>query len=164
MRAASTISSIAGLMQARLAESAAGGTFVLVFEPGEEVITGLTEFTRREGIRGAHFIGLGAFREVTFAYFVPETRRYEETRIEEQVEALSLVGNLGRLEGEPRVHAHVVVGRRDGSTSGGHLVRAIVDPTLEVVASLLSIELRRAPDPRTGLALIRHREVDDHRK
>lgn len=147
-------------MQARPVERAAGATLVVVFEPGEEVIAGLTDLARRHGIRGAHFTGLGAFREATVAYFDLETRRYEEIRLAEQVEALSLVGNLSLYGDEPRVHAHVVVGRADGSTRGGHLVRAIVEPTLEVFVSELPIELRRDADPRTGLALIRLLEVD----
>jgi hypothetical protein len=135
-------------------------TTVVVFETGEEVIAGLTDLARRAGIRAAHFTGIGALRDVTLGYFVPETQRYEEFHLAQQVEALSLMGNLGRFEGEPRVHAHVVVGFRDGTTRGGHLVRAIVEPTLEVFVSELPIELRRATDPRTGLALIRLLAVD----
>jgi len=147
-------------MQVRSTERAVSATTVVVFETGEEVIAGLTDLARSAGLRGAHFIGIGAFREVTLAYFAPETQRYEELRLAQQVEALSLVGNLGRLEGDPRVHAHAVVGLRDGTTRGGHLVRAIVEPTLEVFVSELPIELRRVADPRTGLALLRLLDVD----
>ena len=147
-------------MQVRTLERATHATTVVVFEAGEEVIAGLTDLARRAEIRGAHFTGIGAFREVTLSYFVPEMKRYEELHLAEQVEALSLVGNLGRLEGEPRVHAHAVVGFRDGTTRGGHLVRAIVEPTLEVFVSELPIELRRVANPRTGLALICLLEVD----
>lgn len=147
-------------MQARSTGSAMQATTVVVFEAGEEVIAGLTNLARRAEIRGAHFTGIGAFREVTLGYFVPETQSYEEVRLAQQVEALSLVGNLGRFDNEPRVHAHAVVGLRDGTTRGGHLVRAIVEPTLEVFVNELPIELKRAVDPRTGLALLRLPEVD----
>lgn len=124
------------------------------------MIAGLTDLARRAGIRGTHFTGIGAFREVTLGYFVPETQRYEELHLAEQVEVLSLVGNRGRFEGEPRVHARAIIGFRDGTTRGGHLVRAIVEPTLEVFVLELPIELRRVADPRTGLALIRLFQVD----
>jgi predicted DNA-binding protein with PD1-like motif len=49
------------------------------------------------------------------------------------LEAVSLVGDVALTNGEPQVHAHVVVARSDGSAYGGHLLEAHVWPTLEVV-------------------------------
>jgi predicted DNA-binding protein with PD1-like motif len=48
----------------------------------------------------------------------------------------------------------VVVGRRDGSTVGGHLLEGHVWPTLEVVLTESPAHLRKKHDPETGLALI----------
>ena len=65
-----------------------------------------------------------------------------------------MVGDIA-LEGEePQVHAHVVVGRRDGMAMGGHLLEAHVRPTLEVVLVESPEHLRKKTDPETGLALI----------
>ncbi len=58
-------------------------------------------------------------------------------------------------DGEPQVHAHVVVGRRDATTLGGHLVEAHVRPTLEVILVESPAHLRKQIDPESGLALIR---------
>ena len=70
------------------------------------------------------------------------------------MEVLSLVGDIA-LDGEvPRVHAHVVVGKADGSAHGGHLLEAHVWPTLEVLLVTTPDHLRRRFDPETGLALI----------
>ncbi|HEX4156272.1 MAG TPA: PPC domain-containing DNA-binding protein [Acidobacteriaceae bacterium] len=44
--------------------------------------------------------------------------------LKEQVELLSLSGDEAVKDGEPQVHAHVVVGRRDGTAHGGHLLRS----------------------------------------
>ncbi len=129
-------------------------SWVLAFETGDEVISGLLSFAAVHGITAAQLTGIGALRLVTISYFDPQHRAYEETTLDEQVELLSLAGNITRYEGEPRVHAHVVVGRRDGTTRGGHLVRAQVRPTLEVLVSAWPVDLRRAQDPATGLALI----------
>lgn len=147
-------------MQVRSGERVTHATTILVFEPGEEVIAGLTDLARHLDPPGATFTGIGAFREVTLGYFDPATQRYEELHLDQQVEALALMGNLGRFEGEPRVHAHAVVGLRDGTTRGGHLVRAIVEPTLEVFVTALAVELQRVKDGRTGLALLRLPAVD----
>jgi predicted DNA-binding protein with PD1-like motif len=141
-------------MRVQSVERGSDRVFVLVFETGDEVLAGLADFARRTGITAAHFAGIGAFSGVTLGFFDPERKAYEEILLAEQVEALSVVGDLSRLDGEPRVHAHAVVGRSDGSTRGGHLVRARVRPTLEVFVTALPIELRRQADPQTGLALI----------
>ena len=57
-------------------------------------------------------------------------------------------------KGEPKIHAHVVVGRVDGEARGGHLLEAHVWPTLEVVLVESPRHLRKRHDPETGLALI----------
>lgn len=69
---------------------------------------------------------------------------------------LSLVGDLARGErGEPKLHAHVVIGKSDGTAHGGHLMEAVVRPTLEVILIESPQYLQRQHDPETGLALIR---------
>jgi predicted DNA-binding protein with PD1-like motif len=67
---------------------------------------------------------------------------------------LSLVGDVALARGEPQLHAHVVVGKRDGTAHGGHLMRALVWPTLEVILVESPAHLRRVRDAETGLALI----------
>jgi predicted DNA-binding protein with PD1-like motif len=52
------------------------------------------------------------------------------------------------------VHAHVVCGRRDGSTVGGHVQQATVRPTLEVMVTRAPETVRRRHDEASGLALI----------
>jgi predicted DNA-binding protein with PD1-like motif len=71
---------------------------------------------------------------VTLGFFELTRKNYKEIAIEEQVELMSLVGNIARDDkGEPKLHAHVVVGKSDGTAHGGHLLEAHVQPTLEVV-------------------------------
>jgi uncharacterized protein len=79
---------------------------------------------------------------------------YKHIPIDEQVEVVSLVGNVARGDDGPRLHAHVVVGRKDGAAYGGHLLEAVVRPTLEIVLVETPARLRRRTDPSTGLALI----------
>jgi uncharacterized protein len=52
------------------------------------------------------------------------------------------------------VHAHVVLGRSDGTALGGHLLEVHVWPTLEVVLDESPAHLRKRSDPETGPALI----------
>jgi predicted DNA-binding protein with PD1-like motif len=53
------------------------------------------------------------------------------------------------------LHAHVVVGKADGTAHGGHLLAAVVRPTLEVILVESPRHLQRRHDAETGLALIR---------
>jgi predicted DNA-binding protein with PD1-like motif len=127
-------------------------TFVVVFDKGDEIIEGLTAFASRLPV--SQVTAIGALRDVMLGYFDPGARRYREIPVAEQVEVLSLLGVI-TLDGEkPKVHAHIVVGRSDGRTAGGHLLNGHVFPTLEAVVEELPRHLQRRTDPETGLALI----------
>lgn len=126
----------------------------LVFEPGEEVIAGLRQFANEMNLTSAHFTAIGAFREVTLGFFEIESKNYKKIPIQEQVEVLSLVGNVAIHKDKPKIHAHVVVGKSDGSAHGGHLMEAYVQPTLEVMVTETPHHLRRQTDETTGLALL----------
>ena len=92
---------------------------------------------------------------MTLGFFERERKDYKRITIDEQVEVLSLVGDIA-LEGDkPKVHAHVVIGKADGTAHGGHLLEARVWPTLEVILTESPEHLRRKADKETGLALIR---------
>jgi len=78
--------------------------------------------------------------------------------IQEQVEVLSLIGDIALDDGEPKVHAHVVVGKSDGTAHGGHVLEAHVRPTLEVVLTESPRHLRKRFDPESCLALIDPRQ------
>lgn len=142
-------------MQARnLSEEGGQTTYVLVFETGEEVISALTGFARERGLDAASFTAVGAFGATTLGYFDVDEKEYRKIPVHEQVEVLSLTGNVASREGEPQIHAHAVLGRSDGTTRGGHLLEARVRPTLEMVLTETPEHLRRRTDRETGLPLI----------
>lgn len=124
---------------------------LLVFDPGDEVIATLQQHIAEHDIPSAWFQAIGAFERSVIAYWNRETKQYEDIAVDEQVEVLALSGNVNRT----KVHAHVVLGRRDGSTIGGHLKRGTVFPTLEMHLTQLDRELVRQRDEATGLDLIR---------
>jgi uncharacterized protein len=132
----------------------AGDRWALVFDKGDEPMAELERFAGQHELSAASFTGIGAFEEVVLGYFDRERKEYEEIPLREQVEVLSLAGDVAIDEGKPKVHAHVVVGKRDGTAHGGHLLRGRVWPTLEVVLTEAPAELRKSHDPETGLALI----------
>jgi uncharacterized protein len=131
-------------------------TWVLVFDPGDEVVSTLLAFAKDKGIKAAQLTALGGFREVTLGFFDLDKKSYLEKKTAEQVEVMSLVGNFAQSpEGESKLHAHVVVGKRDYTAHGGHLLHAIVNPTLEVMVTESPSELARIFHKDKGLALLK---------
>jgi len=141
-------------MQFKILEQAAQSTYAVIFEKDDEVIGGLNMLAREKNLAGAHFTAIGAFREATLGYFDRARKEYKKIPLREQVEVLSLIGDIALANGAPQIHAHVVVGKADGSAHGGHLLEAKVWPTLEVILTESPRHLQRRFDAETGLALI----------
>ena len=129
-------------------------TFALIFEKNEEVKEPLLRFAAENGLAGAQVSAIGAFSEATLGYFSRETKSYRQIPVKGQVEVLSFTGNIVEKNGKPMLHAHVVVGKADGTAEGGHFLQGRVWPTLEMIISEIPVHLRRAYDEETGLALI----------
>lgn len=129
-------------------------TYALIFEKDDEVMAGLRSFATEAGLSGAHFTAIGAFSKATLGYFEREKKAYKRIPVHEQVEVLSLIGDVALKDGAPEVHAHVVVGTSEGAARGGHLLEATVWPTLEVILTESPRHLRKVHDDETGLALI----------
>lgn len=143
-------------MKSRLIHKEGGEkTFALVFDVGDEVVSEITNFARDYALDAASLSAIGAFSGAMLGYFDVEKKEYEEIPVEEQVEVLSMIGDVAvKEDGDPQLHAHVVVGRRDGATRGGHLLEARVRPTLEVVLVESPTHLRKKTNEEFGLALI----------
>ncbi|HXT56173.1 MAG TPA: PPC domain-containing DNA-binding protein [Candidatus Eisenbacteria bacterium] len=141
-------------MNVRVLEQGAQSTYALIFDKDEEFVAGLTSWAKENKLGGSHFTAIGAFREVTLGYFDRGKKDYQKIPVPEQVEVLSLIGDIALTNGVPQIHAHVVVGKSDGSAHGGHILEARVWPTLELILTESPKHLCRKYDPETGLALI----------
>jgi uncharacterized protein len=131
-------------------------TFVVALEMGEEVVSSITTLARELSLGSSSVTGIGGFQRVRLGFFDYERSDFGENVIDEQVELLSLVGNIADSEeGTPGLHAHVVVGRANATTRGGHLVEGIVRPTMELVIVEYPEHLQRRHDRKTGLVLLK---------
>jgi predicted DNA-binding protein with PD1-like motif len=129
-------------------------TFAVVLGVGDEAAGAIAAFARDQRLSGSHFTAIGAFSRAVVAYFDWPSREYRQVAVDEQTEVLSLIGDITLKEGAPQVHAHVVLGKRDASAHGGHLVAGYVRPTLEIVVTEVPRHLRRRFDADSHLALI----------
>ena len=131
-------------------------TVVVRLEIGDEVVAVLGGLAHELGLGASSILGVGGFQRLTLGYFDYDNKAFHKNEVDEQVEVLSLIGNVAETpDGQPSLHIHVVVGRKDASTRGGHLVAGIVRPTMELVIEESPEHLKRIHDHKSGLTLLK---------
>lgn len=132
-----------------------GRKLLVRLDRGEELVGRLGDLARDLGIGCASLAGIGAVEAVELGYYDLAGRTYERTQVNEICELLALTGNVALASGEPLVHAHAVLGRRDSTTLGGHLFAARVAVTAEVFLDVWSEPCQREMEGAVGLKLLR---------
>ena len=131
-------------------------TFIVIFQTGDELASGLLDVAKEHKLTAASFKAVGALSSVRLAWFSWENKKYEPSvTLDEQIELLSLIGDITLMNNAPLVHAHAFVGRKDGTAHGGHLLSASIRPTCEVVLTESPAHLERFIDPESCIPLIR---------
>lgn len=143
-----------GLQTRPIANNSSGErTYVLIFAKGDEILSGLTEFAEREKLTGGSFTAIGALQSARFGWFDSARKAYRDIPVEQQVELISLIGDVGVVNGSQQIHAHGAVGLPDGRVRGGHLLQAIVWPTVELFFTACPTTLVKTHDAETDLFL-----------
>lgn len=149
-------------MKYKLLNGIGDTSYALVFETGDEVMKILETFANDHSLKAARFTAIGAFSSVELGFFDFSIKDYKRIPVNEQVEVLSLMGDVALYGDDSKVHAHVVVGKSNGNAMGGHLMKAIVHPTLELIIEEAPGYLQRRMDRETGLPLIEIGEFENH--
>ena len=130
--------------------------FVLMLEAGEEVVSGLEQFAKKNKVAGGQVTATGSLSQVALGYFDRRSKKYKKNvELREAVQVLALSGDIAYDKGRPRLVCHAVVAKGDGGVFGGHLLEARVHGALEVVVMEASQFYQRQYDQETGLALLR---------
>jgi uncharacterized protein len=130
-------------------------SFAVILEPEDEAIQAIRKVADEYRIDGAYVTAIGAFSDVTLGFWDQTKKIYHRIAVHEQVELLSLSGNIAMgPDGARQIHAHVVIGKRDGTAHGGHLLEALVRPTMEMIITEVPKHLQRQSDEQTGLPLL----------
>ena len=131
-------------------------TFAIIMQTDDEVVTELKGLAHSQKFAASSFKAIGALSHIQLGWFNWETKEYETSiELPEQVELLSLIGDIAIKGSTPEVHAHASVARRDGRAYGGHLLKAIVRPTCEIILTESPEHLQRSFDAKSGIALIK---------
>jgi uncharacterized protein len=118
------------------------GVILTRLMPGEDLFVSLEKIAKDHGIeRGVVLSAIGSLKNVVFrnvktnAEIPVKPENTNEIEEKDPFELLSLEGNLFPSESdkEPIIHLHVMLGSPSGSVKGGHLFKANVFTTTEIV-------------------------------
>lgn len=132
-----------------------GDVLFVRIDRGEEIVEKLLEVALKEDIRLASIEALGAVNDFTVGVYDTEQKQYHANRFEGAFEIVSLTGTITTMDGKPYLHLHMSAGDGSGAVFGGHLNRAVVSATCEMVVREVCGTVERAQDPVTGLNLFR---------
>jgi len=109
-------------------------TWQVRFTSGDEILSGITDLAKSEGISSAQITGLGGLSKAVLAFGDPSIGEmvFKLIPIDEKSELVSLDGTVSMRDGVPSVHLHAVVALSDGTTRGGHVLALHVSPVAEV--------------------------------
>lgn len=132
-----------------------GAGFVIRLEQGDDILKSIKQFAEKEKVGAAFFEGIGSLYKARLGHYdFKDTRTYKYETFNEDLEILTLSGNVSTLNGHALPHAHVTLGRRDFSVIGGHLEEDSLANMVEVNLTILPGKLEKAKDIAVGLNLL----------
>jgi uncharacterized protein len=129
-------------------------TYVLIFAPGDEVMSGLKEFALKYHVKSAHFTAIGDAQRAKIGWYDRSKKMFKVISIDYQSEITSLIGDIAMFNGNPVVHGHINLAAEDGTVHGGHLLEAFISPTLEVMMTVEPTPLNKQLSTEFNLSLI----------
>lgn len=127
--------------------------YIVRIQKNEEVMEQLKLLCQKEKIELGSISGLGAAKEVEIGLFNTETKEYKTTTLNGIFEITSLIGNISTKEGETYLHCHINISDESLQVKGGHLVRAVISATGEIVVTKIQGNVNRKFDEEIGLNL-----------
>lgn len=130
-------------------------TIVARIDRGEEIVEKVREIAVNENIKLANINALGAVNDFTVGVFDTEAKEYHANHFEGCYEIVSLTGTVNTMNGEFYAHLHMSAGNDKGEVFGGHLNRAVVSATCEMVITVINGRVDRCFDEKVGLNLLK---------
>lgn len=136
-----------------------GNTIVARIDKNEEVLEQVKVIALEEEIKLATVQALGAVNEFTVGVFKTEEKQYLANEFQGNFEIVSLTGTINTMNQEFYCHLHMSAGNEKGEVFGGHLNRARVSATCEMVIQIIDGEVDRCYDENIGLNLFSFPEI-----
>ena len=120
---------------------------------GEEIVETLKKICEKENIKLAHVSAIGAVGDFTVGVFKTAQKQYFSNSFKGDFEIVSLSGTVTQMNGEHYSHLHMSAGNEKGEVFGGHLNRAVVSATCEMVVDIADGCVNRRFSDEIGLNL-----------
>ena len=130
-------------------------TYIVRMDPGEEILEQVKALALQEGIRLASVQALGAVNDFTVGVFKTDEKKYYANSFQGSYEIVSLTGTINTMDGQFYCHLHMSAGDDKGQVVGGHLNRAVVSATCEMVITAIDGSVDRAFSEEVGLNLFK---------
>ncbi|MDP2735379.1 MAG: DUF296 domain-containing protein [bacterium] len=129
-------------------------TYILSAKRGEDLVEGLKKFCEEYRIEAAYFTAIGAAGEVELAWYDLGAKQYVTALLQENLEIVSLTGNVSKIGNDTIVHSHGVFSNKAMESKAGHINKAVVSGACEVMLTRLEGKIERVFDEETGLNLM----------
>ena len=139
-----------------------GSKIIVRIDKDEEILEKVKELALKEKIRLAAVQALGATNSFTVGVYNVAEKKYYANTFSGSFEIVSLTGTINTMNGEFYTHLHMSAGNDKGEVFGGHLNRAVVSATCEIVVDVLDGTVDRAYDPVTGLNLFKFQSAKEN--
>lgn len=130
-------------------------TIVVRIDRGEEILDKIRELAIAENIKLASVTALGATNDFTVGVFNTDEKKYYANEFKGAFEIVSLTGTINTMDGQFYTHIHMSAGNDKGEVFGGHLNRAVVSATCEMIVTVIDGEVDRYRDDDVGLNLFK---------
>ncbi|MBR3561472.1 MAG: DNA-binding protein [Oscillospiraceae bacterium] len=130
-------------------------TYVVRLDPGEEILEQLRVFAEKEGVRLASVQAIGAVKEFTVGAFDTVEKQYHANEFRGTYEITALLGTVNTMNGAFYAHLHMTAADETGRAVGGHLNRAVISATCEMIITLIPGTVDRAFSEQVGLNLFK---------
>lgn len=130
-------------------------TIVARIDKGEEILEKIKEIALKENIKLANVNALGATNDFTVGVYKVDEKKYYSNSFQGNFEIVSLTGTINTMNNEFYTHIHMSAGNDKGEVFGGHLNRAIVSATCEMIINIIDGKVDRFYDEKIGLNLFK---------
>ena len=129
--------------------------YIVRLNVGEDIVESVKKFAQEQNIKFGTVTGIGAVNKAKIGLFNTETKEYQSTILEEDMEIISLAGNITEMNGEPYIHLHIALANSEHNVKAGHLNMAVISATGEIIIEAIDGYVDREFDDDIGLNLLK---------
>ncbi|TSC94823.1 MAG: hypothetical protein Athens101428_164 [Candidatus Berkelbacteria bacterium Athens1014_28] len=127
---------------------------IIRLKKDDDVILGIINFCQKNKITYGWFTGLGAVENAEISIYDLNSKSYINKKLQGPLEIANLCGNVAKKDDQIVIHCHTTLSDKNFATYAGHLNKAKVGATCEIVFLPITTKLKRKYNEEIGLNLL----------